>query len=184
MRVALLFAACAALLLVPRAAAAQTDEIGLYSDAGYSNCKLIDDAPGQAKVYVVHHVTSGATASQFMIRESSGVMLTYLYEQSPFNLIIGNTQSGIAISYTSCLYSDVLVSVITYLKSGSSSACSSLQVVADPNCSIDGIEVVGCFENVMEGSGTRLVINPDGSCDCGPTSEMTNWGRIKDRYSD
>ena len=65
------------MLIVGTTVSAQTDEIGLYSDAGYANCQLIDDAPGPGSVYVVHHVTSNTRGSQFMIRENSGVLGTW-----------------------------------------------------------------------------------------------------------
>jgi hypothetical protein len=174
----------ASMVFVCASAGAQTDKIGLYSDAGYANCQLVDDGPGPASVYVVHHNTSGSLGSQFMIRENSGVLLTYLGHSSSFQLIIGDPQSGMAVAYESCVNSDILVTVINYFKSGSSSACSSLQIVARPTAMSGSVESIDCFENRIEISGTRLVVNPDGSCACGPTTEMTNWGKIKDRFRD
>ena len=182
MRVVLPLAAY--LLFVCATVSAETEKIGLYSDAGYANCMLADDAPGQASVYVVHHISSGSTASQFMIRESSGAILTYLGYTSQFGLVLGDPTSGIAISYEACMSSDILVMVLNYFKSGSSAACSSIQVVADPSALTGSIQSVDCFQNELEISGSRLVVNPDGSCACGPTTEMTNWGRIKDRFRD
>jgi hypothetical protein len=135
-------------------------------------------------VYVVHHITSGSIASQFMVRPSSGLTMVHLGDNHQFELVIGDTQYGLAVAYESCLNSDVLVTVISYFKSGSSSTCSSLQVVARPTAPSGSVESIDCFENRMEISGTRLVVNPDGSCACGPTTEMTNWGKIKDRFRD
>lgn len=178
----LLFAGVALLLLVPPYVAAQTDEIGLFVDTAYENCKLSDTGPGVVTVYVVHSTSSGATGSQFKLQTGSGVMLSYLGETSPFPLVIGNTQTGISIGYGSCQYSDVLVSTISYYASGNSATCSSIWIVPDP-ASLQGyIEVVSCSTTRFEASGSLLVINSDGSCDCGPTSRDSNWGKIKDIY--
>lgn len=182
MRVAPIFAAT--LFWLAASAAAQTDEIALYSDPGFTNCELVDQGAGQTYVYVVHHIAGGATASQFMVRESTGAALTYMGHRSDFPLILGDPPSGMAVAYQDCLYSDVLITTITYFRSGSSDACSSLQVVPDPTSVIQTIQVQDCFNSKLQASGSRLVINPDGSCACGPTTEMTNWGRIKDRFRD
>jgi hypothetical protein len=182
MRVAILVAA--SMVLVCASAAAQTDEISLYSDPGYNNCELVDNGSGLVYVYVVHHISSGAVSSQFMIREGAGSALSYLGHQSEFRLTLGDPLSGMAVSYEKCLNSDVLVTVLSYFKSGSSDKCSYLQIVPDPSTLNEWITVFDCFESRLEASGSRLVINPDGSCACGPTTEITNWGRIKDRFRD
>lgn len=182
MRVVLPF--IASMALICGSAAAQTDEIALYSDAEFTNCELVDSGGGIATVYVVHHIGSGAIASQFMVRPSSGMSMTHLGDNHKFQLVIGDSQSGMAVAYQSCLSSDVLVTEITYLKSGMSSNCSSLQVVPDPGAQSGTIKIVDCSDYWVEGTGTRLVVNPSGSCACGPTTEITNWGRIKDRFSD
>jgi hypothetical protein len=163
-------------------AGAQTDGIGLYVDTGYSDCTIVDDGPGQVNVYVVHHTSFGATASQFMVKPSSGAMLTHMGDTYAFELVIGSTQSGVAVSYEECLYGDILVVTSSYYKSGSSSPCSYLLVAPDPASASGTIKATGCYENTVEMGGTRLVINPDGSCACGPTSEVTNWGKIKERF--
>jgi hypothetical protein len=178
----LLTAAVALLLFAPAETAAQTDEIGLFVDTGFENCKLSDTSPGVLSVYVVHSTSSGATGSQFKLQTGSGVMLSYLGETSPFPLVIGNTQSGISVGYGSCQYSDILVSTISYYAAGTSATCASIWVVPDP-ASLQGyIEVVSCSSSRYEAAGSLLVINSDGSCDCGPMSRDTNWGRIKDIY--
>ncbi len=182
MRVVLLTAFLASIIL--SAVPVHSDEIALYTDAGYSNCKLIDSSPGMVSVYVVHHVSIGATASQFMVQASSGVTLSYIAETSAFAVLIGSSQTGVSVAYGSCFYSDILVLTLSYFASGSSAACSFLQVVPDPASLRGFIEGVDCSPNRLEASGTRLVVNPDGTCECGPTTEYTNWGKIKNRFGD
>ena len=122
MRVVLLTAFLASIIL--SAVPVHSDEIALYTDAGYSNCKLIDGSPGVVSVYVVHHVSIGAAASQFMVQASSGVTLSYLGETSAFPLLIGSSQTGVSVGYGSCFYSDILVLTLSYFATGSSTACS------------------------------------------------------------
>lgn len=182
MRVVLLIAFSASIILtvVP----AHSDEIALYSDTQYSNCKIIDSSPGVVSVYVVHHVSTGATASQFKVQANSGVTLSYVGETSPHTLLIGTSQGGVSIAYDACTYSDVLVLTLNYFATGTSTACSYLQVVPDPSSLRGYIDVVDCSSNSMEASGARLVVNSDGTCECGPTTEYTNWGKIKNRFGD
>jgi len=169
------------LLWVP--ASAQLEQIALYSDPGYSDCTLNDTSPRMVNVYVVHHSSSGATASQFQVQASAGASLSFISDTvPPEHLAIYNTQNGITVAYGRCRYSDILVVTISYFSSGSSAECSTLRIVADPNAGTGGIETVSCSSYKMEAVGSRLVINPDGSCDCGPSTEATNWGKIKAKY--
>jgi hypothetical protein len=121
-------------------------------------------------------------ACQFKVRESSGFGLSYLNESSSHPGIIGDTQSGMSVAYGFCQNSAVLVVTINYFASGTSSACSNLRIVPDPNSTTGTIEVVDCSFSRSEGIGGKLVVNPDGTCDCGPASEFTSWGRIKAQY--
>jgi hypothetical protein len=181
MRVVFLIAALPVLYYV--SAAAQTDEIGLYTDPGYTECTLADTGARTVNVYVVHSTLAGSRASQFRVRSSSGATLTYLSEQSPW-LTLGDSQSGVAVAYGECLYSDIPVMTISYFASGSSSTCSYLQVVADPKSGESTVRMVRCSGGeFMEGSGSRLVINSDGSCECGATTVFTNWGKVKARFA-
>jgi hypothetical protein len=172
----------AAFLLISGSAAAQTDEIALYTDPGYTNCELMDNGTGNVSVYLVHHITGGAISSQFMIKESSGSGLTYLGYDSDFSLALGDPQSGIAFAYGECMYGDVRVMTLTYFKSGFSDDCSFLQVMADPDSPNQSVISVTCTDDRLSATGTRLVINPNGGCACGPTTEITNWGKIKDSF--
>jgi hypothetical protein len=180
MRLALLIAFSLTLLSV--VSAAQTDKIGLFVDTNYEECNLVDSNPGMVTVYVVHSSANGATASQFRIESGSGVSLSYMAETSPFSIVVGNTQTGVSIAYGNCKYSDILVSTVSYYSAGGSSACSNIWVSPDPGALTGTIEVVNCSTSKLQATGSRLVINPNGSCACGPTSVDTNWGKIKDIY--
>lgn len=162
-------------------ACGQADVIALYSDQSYTDCSLTDGGAGSVIVYVVHESRSGSMASQFSLQAGSGVGLAYVNESSPF-MFIGDTQSGITIAYGGCRSSQELIATITYFTTGASTTCSSIRVLPDPSSLTGTIEVLDCMNSRSEGLGGKLVINPDGSCGCGPSSELTSWGKIKDLY--
>ncbi len=180
MRLMLLIAVPLLIITVPLAAPA--DEIGLFVDSNYEECTLVDSGTGLVSVYVVHSPSNGSTASQFMLEAGSGVSMTYMGETSPYSVIIGDTQSGISIGYGSCKYTDILVSTVSYYSAGGSSQCSAIKIAVDPSAPSGTIEAINCSFSRLEAIGSRLVINSDGSCACGPSSENTNWGKIKDIY--
>jgi len=143
-------------LLWTSAAYGLDDVIALYSDQSYEDCSLTDGGAGTVTVYIVHESGSSRTASQFMIEPGSGVGLSYVSESTTF-LFIGDTQSGITVAYAGCENAPVLVATITYFTTGTSSTCSTIRVVPDPNSLTGTIEVVDCSETKSEGVGGKLV---------------------------
>ncbi|MCK5645104.1 MAG: hypothetical protein KAJ19_30165 [Gammaproteobacteria bacterium] len=170
---------------------AQPGSISLSSSSYRSwCCNSYDQQPGLIKIYVYHVFTPGATASQFMVVSSSGAYLTYLGESSPFDAVIGNSQTGIAISYGACLSSPISLLEIMYFGMGLSETCSFISVRPSPSTPSGNIEVADCSDppNVLFSVGGDLVINPDESCMwwecfCDPDPvEQTSWGQIKSLY--
>ena len=172
------------IILSASSAMGQADVIALYSDPAYTNCTMLDKSPRMVSVYVVHENNSGVTASQFRVVTGGGAGLSYISETSPHSFKLGDTQSGLSIAYGECKYSTVLIATINYFTTGSSATCSNVRVVADFNAPTGKIEVVDCSYFRSEGIGGKLVINPDGSCDCGPDTRLTSWGKIKEQYGD
>ena len=157
--------------------------IGLFSDSYGLSCDLID-APGLISIYVVHVYTPGATGSQFRVDcASGGAVLTYLADQSPF-LIIGNSQTGIAVAYGGCYASPINMLTVLYLGNGTSPSCSYCRVVPDPIAVPLEILVSDCQDppNLLISTGGTLIINPNPSCYCDIPVEETSWGQIKSLY--
>jgi hypothetical protein len=168
---------------VPSLATAQTDVIGLFTDTGYDECKLNDTGSGVVSIYVVHTATTGSVASQFRVIGDAGVTLSYIDESTQWPLVIGNSQTGVAVTYGGeCRFSDILVITINYFAMGSSTTCSTLRVTPDPYAPTGTIEVVNCSQSRLEAIGAHLVVNSDGTCECGPSTQFTNWGVIKAKY--
>lgn len=163
---------------------AQAGYIGLYADEAGTACSVTDHGGSQVNVYVIHQAVSGAAASQWRIAPGAGFAMTYLGESSPV-VAMGDTQSGVSTSYGSCLASPILLATVTYISHGASASCSYLEVVADPASSSGTIEVVDCSSQRLTGVGSRLYVNPDGSCPCGQANpaQDTDWGRIKSMYA-
>jgi hypothetical protein len=169
----------------------QPGSIGLSSSSYRSwCCNAYDNQPGLLKIYVYHVFSPGATASQFLVSTFYAPYLTYLGENSAFDVVIGNSQTGIAISYEACLTSPILLLEILYFGHGLTETCRVISVHPSPYAPSGSIEVVDCSDppNILFASGGDLVINPDVSCGwwecyCDPDPvEQTNWGQIKSLY--
>ena len=165
-------------------ALAQAGYIGLYADEAGTACSVADQGGSQLNVYVIHQAVSGAAVSQWRIATGAGFAMTYLGESWSV-VAIGDTQSGASASYGACLGSPILLATVTYVSHGTSTSCSYLEVVADPASSSGTIEVVDCSSQRLTGVGSRLLVNPDGTCPCGQANpaQETDWGRIKAMYS-
>jgi hypothetical protein len=170
-------------MLCAGAAYGQAGGIGLYFDTPvYATCDYADVAPALVPVYVVHKLTPGATASQFMVISGGGFNCTYTGEIIHVPVSIGSTQTGISVSYGGCVPSDILIATINYFCMGTAPVCSYLEVVPDPAAPTGTIEVVDCAFVKLIGNGGRADINSDGSCHCGNPTTDTTWGAVKTLY--
>lgn len=180
-----------ALIVLIGPAQAQPGAITLSSSSyRYWCCNAEDRQEGLLKIYVYHVYTPGATASQFMVLPSTGVNLIYITETSPFGMIIGNSQNGIAIAYEACLQAPILLLEIVYYTRGLSQSCSVMNIVPNFNAPSGQIEVADCSDppNILVATGGELIVNMDESCMwwecyCDPDPvEQTSWGAIKSLY--
>lgn len=161
----------------------QAGYIGLFSDAGFTDCSMVD-LPGTRTVYAVHKAASGVRSSQFMVEVDAGMACVSTGVINYFPTTIGSPEDGISIAYGSCLVSDIVLFEWTWACTGSSLPCSRLEVVPDWGSTSGTIEVTDCFSQKLMGNGSLMYVNPDFSCDCGIVvpSHDTNWGRIKAMY--
>lgn len=192
MRKSLILIATLLVVTIPAAAYAQYGVIGLYTDASAGNCEVYDSAQGIFDVWVVHTMGTGASAAQFKVQPSAGFTATYLGDFSPFEVYLGNSQTGISIAYGECLSGTIVLLRITYLFDGSSATCGKLEITGDP------AEIQYPNDPIIADCGSRstiakhvvqggvLFVNPDGSCPCFlavPVQEST-WGQIKSLYGE
>jgi hypothetical protein len=165
-------------------ASAQSGYIGLFVDFGsYADCDYVDAGAALIPVYVVHKMTPGAVASQFKLVSGGGFTMIYTGEIVAMPTVIGSTYAGISLAYGGCRSSDILLVTINYFAMGSSPSCAYLEVVPDPSAPSGTIEVIDCGYVKLIGGGSRLYVNPDGSCSCQVVPvEETTWGHIKTLY--
>ena len=173
-----------ALLFVGSNAFAQAGAIGMFVDAGtYVDCTGDDVGAALVPVYVVHHLTPGATAVQFRVVPMAGFACVYTGEIIHVPVSIGNTQAGISASYGGCLPAPILIATINYFCQGMSPTCSYLEVIPDPAAPSGTIEVIDCSFVKLVGNGGVLNWNNDGSCDCYDPVKNTSWGGVKALYN-
>jgi len=191
MRKSLILIATVLVVAIPATASAQFGVIGVYTDQMASGCEIVDGGQGVVTLYVVHTLGAGAAAVVFMVQPSAGFGATYITDSHPFEVSIGDSQTGIAIAYTECLSGTIVVLGVTYLFLGTSETCSYLDVVGDPDEPHypDDPVVVDCGvppdgPNKYPFPGYRFMVNPDETCRCVsplPVREST-WGQIKSLY--
>jgi hypothetical protein len=164
---------------------AQGGSIGIFGDTGGTSCNITDAAPGLLSIYLVHVNTPGATASQFAAPTPACMVgAQYLSQASPFAVVIGNSQTGVAIGYGACYTGPVLVLTLSYFAGGTSSPCCYFQVVPDPLVPSGQIEVVDCAENLLFATGGVGIVNADATCLCDVPTQDTTWGKVKSLFSE
>jgi hypothetical protein len=177
MRLLVVFVATVALLA--GTAFAQNGSIAVFSDAAGTDC-FFTDSGGLVQVFVFHLFSPGATASEWMIYTPGW---THLGDNPDFTLVIGQSITGVAISYENCLQGDFRLMTINFF-GNSASNCLLLGIVPAPNKA--GVRAVDCAENNVFIPGGWGRINADGTCqNCDPPDpvEQSTWGQIKAMYT-
>lgn len=174
-----------AMLCVASFVFAQGGSIGVFGDVGGTNCYINDAGPGLLSLYVVHVNVPGATASQFWAPTPACMAgATYLSDSSPFAVVIGSSQTGVAIGYGGCFLGPIHVLTIQYFGAGTTAPCCYFDVKPDPGAASGQIEVVDCAENLIYATGQSGLVNADGTCECGVPTQDTTWGQMKALYSE
>jgi len=161
--------------------------IGVFEDnRGLDPC-IDDGVVGLKQVYVVHFNVVGATASQFAApMPSCWTGAAYLSDTAVYPIAIGNSQTGVAIGYGTCLTAPIMVLTINYFVQGlMGQTCCPYSVIPDPHAASGQIEVANCLNEVIYGSGfTSYVSAPPCNCSVSVRAEETTWGQIKAMYLD
>ena len=103
---------------------------------------------------------------------------------SPFQVVIGNTQTGMGIGYGSCRSGPILLLTVRFFGQGLSQPCCEYPVVPDSNHGLTQVIMVSCDFLEFEAIGAYAIVNPTPSCQCGSIKvEEATWGRVKSLYS-
>jgi hypothetical protein len=160
----------------------------VYSDSG-GLCSVDDTQPGTIDVYVFHRTPGwevGVTGSAFRLGAGggfSGILQSVVFDTS--FLVVGDIAEGVMVSYAGCVDGEnILVATVTYAVSGTSAACSYIEVL--PFTDGGAIEIYNC-DFVMEPAtaSTRLIVNWYTGCGplgCVTGTRETTWGAVKALY--
>jgi hypothetical protein len=157
--------------------------IMLYADQAGTECEFVGNPAGLVTVFVFHSFTPGATASAFRIQHTGSNWVYIVDQPQAPTLAIGDTNLGGNWAYTQCFAGPHNFLNVLYSAAGAATVCAEAEVVAAPDKAF--IEGVDCEDNLLQADGSKLVINPDGTCECGrivPVQD-TNWGQIKALYN-
>jgi len=155
--------------------------IGVYADAAGTACNVVDDG-GLLQVHMLHLWINGAKASQFAL-DVSATDWTWLGDIWDFELVIGSSLGGAAISYEGCVASSSIhLGKATFIGSIAPS-CTEISIVPDPGMRpTPRIQAIDCDDNRVFPTGGLAYVNPDPSCQCSVPVEETTWGQIKALY--
>jgi hypothetical protein len=183
MKRSFLYALCLVLCAGTAIAQPNLGSIDVFSDPVYASCDFTDDG-GLITVYVlVTNSIDGTTAAQWMMNIPSAWSL--LGQTSPFQTVIGDPLSGIAVAYGQCLTGDFLILTINFLGDGGSPPCSFISIVPDPTAPSGQIEIVDCRADPEKWPFALLgqgIVNDDGTCGCTTPIQESTWGRVKALY--
>jgi hypothetical protein len=167
---------------------AEAGTFNVFSDHNGS-CSIADTQAGSISVYVYHRSPPfdlGVTGSAFRIGSGggfTGVLMSAVFD--PTFWVVGDISQGVAVSYGGCSNDEfILVAIATYSVSGSSTACSYVEVL--PFSDGGSVETYNC-DMAMEPATatTRLIVNYESSCGpltCVLSTQSTTWGSIKALY--
>jgi hypothetical protein len=179
-----------AVMLIASTAFGQAGFIGLWSDAGASNCFADASIFGIVTIYVIHMNTPGASGAQFLVVDDAGLAPTFWlsdsYTAGVFN--IANSHAGLALSYNACVVSPFQSMVMSYFAQSTTTPCVKTEVIPDPAAASGNIDIPDCTAPIpvkLKGGGSILYWNGNNTdCPCGPVVgvEETSWGQIKSLY--
>lgn len=157
------------------------------ADPAASSREFTDAPPGLCTIYIVHDgPVSGFTGSRFKVRNND-FFAPFLSDESDF-AFLGSSQTGIAISYGSCIAPPVLILSVHYFCQDNS-GCT--EVSLDPHPEYPSfIEVFGCSGEVLPLGGVAplcvngVLVEDDflGYCACSVPVDETTWGGVKALY--
>jgi hypothetical protein len=168
------------LLLAGAASAQLPGSIGIFADAGGTDCNLADTG-SLVIVYVLHVHTDGATASQFRI-DISGTGWTWMGDNWPWT-VIGNSIVGVSYGYSTCQSGSIYLGSVNFL--GTNVApCTHISVEADPMALSGQIEAIDCSDPPVKffPTGGHAIVNQTPECMCSVPVESTTWGGVKALY--
>lgn len=144
---------------------------------------ICDTKSGMLNIYVILHYTGyslpGVTGVQFSAPKPPCFTGVYLSDTHMFPVWIGNSQTGVAIAFGSCLTPPVHVMTMTYFALGTTAEDCVYLTLPDPNNPAGRIEIADCDFNVYQiADGGNFINAPEAACWTNPTETMT-WGRVK-----
>ena len=177
---------CLVLLLGASVAFAQVGRVGVFGDPAGASCVFTEvAAPAMTQVYLVHIEATETTGSQFSAPKPACLNATYLFDNNVFQVVLGNTQTGIAIGYGECKSGTFHICTMNFMSAGTSPDCCIYYVLPDPTLPSEEYEFVDCQFNVVPGGGKAGVVTQTAACDCVTIpNEQSSWGKIKSLYSE
>ena len=152
-------------------AQAQNGTVKVYADQLGTECNFTDEVPGTVSYYLFYEGSPGASAVEFQLDLAGFSYTSFLGDNSPYPLKIGNFYEGASLSFGTCLFGNIYLGVAHFVGAGTTSQCHYIFVKNHPQPSIPGATTpiaVDCWtqEQLLQVEGSAGIINPNEDCQC------------------
>ncbi len=148
--------------------------------------QIIKTPLGTVRIYLIlawMPLYSPATACQFSAPKPSCLDAVLVEETHYFYTTIGDSQTGMGVSFVECRIPPVVLARLTYEAVGSTTCCF-YWVLPDPHSPRGRIDLVDCADRLYAGTGGALIFNPNESnCTGYSPIETSTWGKVKSLYA-
>ena len=155
--------------------------IAIFADnSTFNPSYCLSATPGPLYVYFLHINSHGAIGSQWAAPAPPCLSAVHVADLPVFAVTIGNTASGVIISYATCKTGWFHIMTVLY-EVASVGTCCHWSVIPDPSLPSGRIEIPDCDYNMTYGTGGQGIFDTNPTCCSTPTDETT-WGKVKAVY--
>ena len=178
-------------ILLSVAVAASANPVGIpgyiiLTEDLYASDIVIDNPQGTVRVYVFlsPYFHGNAVGCSFAAPKPACFNAVYVGESQQFTMTLGDSQTGLQISFGACISSPRYLVRITYSVLGPTPECCIYWVRPHPEAASGHVEIWDCNEQVVYGDGGYLIFNIDASwCQSAVPAESSTWGKVKALYA-
>ncbi len=146
--------------------------VSIHTDQTGTSCAL--QAPpvqGNLNLYVFVKWSSGSTGAQFKFEIDSSPYTVSAWTVPPAFLSFGSPESGVGVSFGSCLVGDYLIGTLVLQRTGDPlEDCGMLRITSHPDALTGAVELADCsFQIAAVNDACFWLVGDDKHCAYAPT---------------
>ncbi len=145
----------------------QAASIGLYADQNGTGCTLADPpAVAFVPVYVIVKGSTGSSAAQFRVSPVGCPSYQFVaFTPAPGLISLGHPESGVGISFGSCVVGDFQIAFIHYVKlSEPAESCCGIRTEPHPDAVTGEVELLDCADVAHAVDHSLIWFKGDDAC--------------------